>query len=303
MVHNTEITNKQQISNKMNKFFATIGQKLAKDIPDNTFHSACMVTRSNRVFKFRKVCPFQVHDLIMKSANGKATGMDLISNRLLKIGSPAISTHLTEIFNQCIEHSTFSDDLKVGKVVPIFKSGERDDPGNYRPISILSVFSRIFERLLYQQLYKYFDDNQMLADKQWGFRSLHSTIHVLHRSINNWLLNTDNGKANAVIFLDLKKAFDTVNHEILLEKLCLYGLHDNDLSLLKSYLSNRVQCCRANGQVSSFEPVTYGVPQRSILGPLLFIIYMNDLQNVAENCEISMYADDTRCVINTYPGQ
>ena len=236
MVHNTEIINKQQISNEMNKFFATVGHNSAKDILDNTFDSACMVTRSNGVFKFRKVCPFQVHDLIMKSANGKATGMDLISNRLLKIASPVISPHLTKIFNQCIEHSTFPDDLKVGKVVSIFKSGERDDPGNYRPISISSVFSRIFERLLYQQLYKYFDDNQLLADKQWGFRSLHSTIHALHRSINNWLLKMDKGKANAVIFLDLKKALDTVNHEILLEKLCLYGLHDNDLSLLKSYL-------------------------------------------------------------------
>ena len=101
-------------------------------------------------------------------------------------------------------------------------------------------FPEYLKGYFFQKLYKYFDDNRMLADKQWGFRSLHSTIHALHKSINNWLLNIDNGKANAVIFLDLQKAFDTVNHEILLEKLCLYGLHDNDLSLLKSYLSNRV---------------------------------------------------------------
>ena len=133
----------------------------------------------------------------------------------------------------------------------------------------------------------------MLADKQWGFRSLHSTIHALHRSLNNWLLNIDNGKANAVIFPDLKEAFDTVNREILLEKLCLYGLHDNDLSLLKSYLSKGVQCCSVTEKVSSFKSVTCEVQQGSILGPLLFIIYMNDLQNVAKNCEISMYANDT----------
>ena len=156
MVHNTYITNKQQISNEMSKYFSTIGQNLAKDIPDNTFDSTYMVTGSYGVFKFRKVCPFQVHDLIMKSTNGKATGLDLISNRLLKIASPVILTHLIEIFNQCIAHSTFSDDLKIGKVVPIFRSGERDDPGNYRPISILSAFAKIFERLPYQQLYKYF---------------------------------------------------------------------------------------------------------------------------------------------------
>ena len=99
IVHNIEITNKQQISNEMNQYFATIGQNLAKDIPNNTFDSTCMVTRSNGVFKFRKACPYQVHDLIMKIANGKATGLELISNRLLKIASPVISTHLTEIFN------------------------------------------------------------------------------------------------------------------------------------------------------------------------------------------------------------
>ena len=156
----------------------------------------------------------QVHNLIMKAVNGKATGIDLVPNNLLKVASPVISPHLSEIFNQCIEYGIFADDLKIGKVVPIFKSGKRDDPGNYRPISILSAFARIFEKLLYKQLHKYFEDNNILGDKQWGFRPIHSTIHALQKSISNRLLNIDKGKTNAVIFLDLKKAFDTVDHDI-----------------------------------------------------------------------------------------
>ena len=110
-----------------------------------------------------------------------------------------------------------------------------------------------------------------------GFQSIHSTIHALQKSINNWLLNIDKGKTNAVIFLDLKKAFGTVDHDILLEKLSCYGLRENELSLLQSYLSNKSQCCSVNGKISGFMPITCRVPQGFILGPLLFSIYINDL--------------------------
>ena len=131
-----------------------------------------------------------------------------------------------------------------------FQVWEKDDPGNYHPISILSVFARIFEKLLYQQLYKFFADNRMLGDKQWGFGSLNSTIHALQKCVNNWLLNIDKGKANVVIFLDMKKAFDTVDHNILLKKLPCYGLQGKEVSLMHSYLSDRSQCCSIEGMVS-----------------------------------------------------
>ena len=157
----------------------------------------------------------------------------------------------------------------------------------------MSALARIFEKLLYEQLHKYFEDNNILGDKQWGFRPIHSTIHALQKSINNWLLNIDKGKTNAVIFLDLRKAFDTVDHDILIKKLSYYGLNGKELSLLQSYLANRSQCCSVNGKVSNFSSISCGVPQGSILGPLLFIIYMNDLQQVTDNCDISMYADYT----------
>ena len=292
-VNNTEITNKHKISDEMNKYFASTGNNLAKGIPEGNLNPISLVKQSQSTFRFEKITPIQIHNLIMKSANGKAARVHVVSNPLLKTASPIISSQLADIFNQCIEHGTFSNDLKIGKVIPIFKSGEKDDPGNYHPTSILSAFARIFEKLLYQQLYKFFADNRMLGDKQWGFRSLHSTIHALQKAVDNWLLNIDKGNTNAVIFLGLRKAFDKVDHNILLKKLSCYGLKGKELSLMHSYLSNRSQCCRMEGMVSDFIPITCGVPQGSILGPLLFIIYVNILQDVTRSGDLSMYADDT----------
>ena len=121
---------------------------------------------------------------------------------------------------------------------------------------------------------------------------MHSTIYALQKAVNNWLLNINKGKTNAVIFPDLKKAFDTVDHNILLKKLSCYGLQGKELSLMHSYLSDRSQCCSIEGMVSDFIPITCGVPQGSVLGPLLFIIYVNDLQDLTRSCDLSMYADD-----------
>ena len=273
---------KQKISEEMNNYFASIGINLARNIPDGTTNPIDFVKQSNSTFKFKRIVSTQVHNLIMKAVNGKVTGIVLVPNNLLKVASPVISPHLSEIFNPCIEYGIFPDDLKIGKVVPIFKSVKRDGPGNYRPISILSAFARIFEKLLYEQLHKYFEDNNILGDKQWGFRPIHSTIHALQKFINNWLLNIDKGKTNAVIFLDLKKAFDTVDHDILIKKLSYYGLNGKELSLLQSYLTNRSQYCSVNGKVSNFSSISCGVPQGSILGPLLFIIYMNDFSHLSD---------------------
>ena len=128
-----------------------------------------LVKQNQSASKFKRITPIQIHNLIMKSANGKATSVDVVSSPHLKTVSPKISPQLADICNQCIEHGTFPNDLKIGKVIPIFKSVEKDDPGNYRPISMLSAFARIVKKLLYQQLYKFLADNRMLGDKQWGF--------------------------------------------------------------------------------------------------------------------------------------
>ena len=135
--------------------------------------------------------------------------------------------------------------------------------------------------------------NNILGDKQWGFRSLHSTALALIDWTKDWLINIDKGNSNFAVFLDIKKAFDTVDHEILLQKLKFYGIMSNELNFFKSYLTNRSQFCRIRGFKSPFGGVLSGVPQGSILGPLLFIIYMNDLPHCIENGRVTMYADDT----------
>ena len=171
----------------------------------------------------------------------------------------------------------FPDDLKMAKVTPAFKGGDRDDLGNYRPISVLPTVSRIFEKLVYDQMYAYFLNNDLLGDRQFGFTPLHSTALALSKVTNTWLLNLDSGRMSSVVLLDIQKAFDTVDHQIPLDKLRCYGVSGDQLVFFSSYLNNRQQCCNVNGKLSSTKRIRCGVPQGSILGPLLFIIYMNDL--------------------------
>ena len=178
-------------------------------------------------------------------------------------------------------------------MTPIFKSGDKEDLNNYRPISVLPTVARIFEKLLYEQLHKYFTDNEILGKTQWGFRSLHSAALALNNCTSDWLLNIDRGNVNTVVFLDIKKAFDTIDHPILLNKLEKYGICCKELLFFKSYLTNRKQYCSIQNRNSSFKPVLTGVPQGSILRPLLFIIYMNDLPNCVQDAKVTMYADDT----------
>ena len=215
------------------------------------------------------------------------------TKRILKDCLPCIVKPLCHIINLSLTEGKIPDDWKSARVSPIFKGGDAKDPLNYRPISILPVLSKVLEKLVFTQIYKYFDDNDLFTDVQFGFRPNFSTSLALLTITENMRTSLDKGLAIGMVTLDLKKAFDMVPHDVIIDKLRIYGFDSQSLVWIRDYLHMRKQITVINGNFSEPQPVTCGVPQGSILGPLLFIIYLNDITKVVRHCTLSLYADDT----------
>ena len=232
-----------------------------------------------------------VYKLLTKIDEKKSVGLDNIPHKLIKIAADVVAPSLTVIFTASINTGIFPQEGKESRVSPVYKSGARNDPSNYRPISVIPVVAKIFEKIVYEQLYEYLDNYNLLTTCQSGFRSLHSTLTALVEATNSWSVNIDNGLVNGVVFIDLKKAFDTIDHNIIPKKLGNYGVDLNSLKWFESYLTNRTQKCRVNDNLSSSNPVSCGVPQGNNFGPLLFLVYINDPPNCLAIPR--MFADDT----------
>ena len=220
------------------------------------------------------------------------------STKLLQQIKEPIIESLTITINQSLSTGIFPEKLKVAKVIPIFK---KDDPlliENYRPISILPSISKIFEKVICNQLNDYFDVNKLFHSSQYGFRKQHSTELATMELVDRATQKMDRGEIPFGIFLDLSKAFDTLNHSILLDKFNYYGIKKCSLQLIKNYLANRSQYVEHNGIKSDYSPISTGVPQGSILGPLLFIIYLNDIPLCSKIFKFIICADDTTLFSN-----
>ena len=211
----------------------------------------------------------------------KSTGPENISVSFLKTYATSLTIPLTTLINQSLSKGVFPSNLKIAKIIPIFKKDDLHLFDNYRPISLLPAISKIYEKTVHIQLLNYFTTNKLLYTHQYGFRPDHSTELAALELTDQIFSLLDQGKHPFAIFIDLSKAFDTINHTILLHKLQHYGITGIELQWFSSYLTERTQFTRYKNTDSSANQITTGVPQGSILGPLLFLIYMNDIQHAS----------------------
>ena len=231
---------------------------------------------------------------VVKSLKTKTSaGHDNIPVDIMKLTINQTASVLAKIVNKSFTEGKVPNLLKIAKVSPVFKSGDKSIISNYRPISILPSFSKIFEKLVYNRLINYLNKYCVLSNNQYGFRSNYSTSLAILEMVDKISEAIDNKYYSLGIFIDLSKAFDTINHDIMLGKLEYYGIRGQALSWFKSYLQNRSQYVTYNGCESPHLPISCGVPQGSILGPILFLIYINDIINVSELLHSILFADDT----------
>ena len=285
-----EVSDQSIISKTLNEFFVNIGPNMDAKIPPsrNIFNIPSVVNS----FAYEPISNDEVYLQLSQLNPRKANGPENLPNKFWNLLAPIISPFLANIFNECFEVGKFPATLKQAKVIPIHKGGPKNVATNYRPISLLSPISKVFEKLIYCRLENFLTKHNIISTQQYGFREGHSTEMVIVDLTNKLKLHIDEGYLTCCIFLDLSKAFDTVNHKILLKKLEAYGIRGNMQDLLSSYPSNRQQYTECNGAQSENNVIKCGVPQGSTLGPFLFLLYVNDLP-LHTKFYVNLFADDT----------
>ena len=235
------------------------------------------------------------------TSNNDVLGFD---SKLLFSSAGIIAPIITKFFNSSIACKVVLPDWKISKVIPIYKGkGNRNEAGNYRPISLLSHIMKIFEKQIKTQLMFYLEDNALISADQSAYRKQHNTQTALHKVIDDWFYNMSDGNLTAVCSLDIKKCFDTINHFILFKKMKFYGIHDENVKWFKSYLNDRQQVVLCQNELSEKCKIEIGVPQGSVLGPVLLMIYVNDINRHIHLGACNIYADDTLvyCTANSMP--
>ena len=287
------ITDTNAICNLFNQYFTTIGQKLSEEFDDVPERITYDFRPQNTVESFFAITENQVKDCINALDTDKSPGLDNVHPKLLKAARDIVSKPLTHIFNLTISQGIIPQKLKDSRVLPIFKgSGSKDNPGNYRPISIISVCGKLLEKIIHNQIIQVIGD-KCLYKFQYGFQRGLGTSDAIRELVDDLLFNLHEGTTSVGIFIDLKKAFDTVDHDILLEKMYGYGFRGVANTWLRNYLKGRSQTVKIQSSASLPLQLKVGVPQGSILGPLLFLLYINDIPECIHHGKLRLFADDT----------
>ena len=279
-----------------NNHFATVGSRIQVQVPqiDHRVSFSDFLPPRNSDFHFCEFKEVNSNDILayVKSLSSDKAVFDDIPLYILKEATHCVIEPLTHIVNLSLKTGRVPSICKKARVTPIHKAGDKSDPNNYRPISILPFIGKIIEYFVSQQLTEYMEDNRLFSRHQFGFRKNHSTNYLMFDLFDEIYKSKSRCFKPGIIFLDIKKAFDTVNHDILLDKLKYYGIGGIVLIWFKNFLTDRHQCTRLNGNLSSFLAVLSGVPQGSILGPILFSIYINDINYACNLSTPYLFADD-----------
>ena len=294
IVDDKEVSEIGKIAEEFNIFFTKVGPSLAEKTPKASKSFDSYLKNIDSIMPTKPISTNELKEAFFSLKINKTPGYDDINFNIIKKCFGELLSPLKFLFNRSLEKGIFPDSLKIAKGTPIFKSGDKTDLNNYRPISVLPCFSKMLERIMYNRLYKYLLDNDILYRKQFGFQIGQSTDHAILELADQIYDSFDKNLFTLGVFIDLSKAFDTVDHSILIKKLQIYGVLGSNISWIRSYLSNRKQFIQISPtEKTDFQTVKCGVPQGSILGPLLFLIYVNDLQQSSKLLNPIMFADDT----------
>ena len=298
---NNDAIDSTNVGNEFNIHFASMGKHINNSF-ENLYIENNLINRNVNSIYINETSELEIITIINKIDSKCSKDHDGIDFKLIKLVIYPILKPLLHIFNLILNKSIYPSNMKKSVIIPIHKNNNKNNLENYRPISIIPQFSKIIEKIIKKRIDNFIEKNNIISSNQYGFKKKSNTLHAIYALTNNITNSIDKHDKIAAVFVDIKKAFDTIDHKILFIKLYKYGIRGQTLNLIKSYLYNRKQSVRYNDKVSPLITVyDVGLPQGSILGPLLFILYINDISNLFINSidtKLILYADDTSITIN-----